>query len=60
MAGMTARIRFSTGSLYLFDYLFDIASCFEQAAAAGYESIEAMCDHHYGSPYSRYLQHLSG
>ncbi|MBZ0296988.1 MAG: sugar phosphate isomerase/epimerase [Anaerolineae bacterium] len=51
----SARVLFSTGSLYL----LDTAQCFELAAEAGFDGIEIMCDDRFGTRDPNYLTHLS-
>jgi sugar phosphate isomerase/epimerase len=52
---MTARLIFSTGSLYL----LDTARSFELAAEAGFDGIEIMCDDRFGTRDPHYLGELS-
>ncbi len=51
----TARMLFSTGSLYL----LDTARCFELAAEAGFDGIEIRCDERFSTRDPDYLQRLS-
>lgn len=52
---VSARVLFSTGSLFV----FDLAYCFELAAEAGYDGVEVMCDERYSTRDPDYLQRLS-
>lgn len=52
---MTARLLFSTGSLYV----FDTAHCFELAAEAGFDGIEIMCDYRFSTRDPHYLNQLT-
>lgn len=52
---MTARLLFSTGSLYV----LDTADCFQLAAEAGFDGIEIMCDSRFSTRDPHYLNHLS-
>jgi sugar phosphate isomerase/epimerase len=52
---MSARILFSTGSLYL----HDTAQCFELAAEAGCDGMEVMCDERWSTRDPNYLCQLS-
>lgn len=52
---MTARLIFSTGSLYL----MDTAQCFELAAEAGFDGVEVMCDERFSTRDPHYLAALS-
>ena len=51
---MSARVIFSTGSLYP----LDVAHCFALAAEAGFDGIEVMCDDRYSTRAPDYLQKL--
>ncbi len=51
----SARLIFSTGSLYL----LDTAQCFELAAQAGFDGIEIMCDDRFSTRDPHYLNSLS-
>ena len=52
---MTARILFSTGSLYV----LDVSHVFALAADAGYDGMEVMCDDRWSTRDPRYLRDLA-
>jgi sugar phosphate isomerase/epimerase len=51
----SARVLFSTGSLYV----FDVAYCFELSAAAGFDGMEIMCDERYSTRDPNYLKRMT-
>lgn len=53
--GSSARVIFSTGSLYL----MDIVTCFELAAEAGFDGMEVMCDERWSTRDAGYLREVS-